>query len=275
MRQLREIIMLANKETLPVSQKISVYKTQDKDRQQNLDWMIAEEVPVAFIYNAEPFAVMMSTPDNLIDFAIGFSLSEEIVTCQAAIEDIYIDVVENGIRVFISIDENLVGLGWKVKRTVAGRTSCGLCGIAELDGAVRTTSKKLKRGFSPSVKAIMKSMESFKQKQELFQSNRSVHGAAFCSKEGDVLLLREDVGRHNALDKLLGRLVTSNFNPLEGYIIMSSRCSFELIKKASTMGVSALITMSAPTGLALSMARSSNMFLASLAGAEGLVVYVE
>lgn len=267
--------MLANKETLCVSQKISVRQTGNGKLHKNNDWMIAEEIPVALIYNAQPYAVMMATPDDLVDFAIGFSLSEEIVTCQVGIEEVYIDVVDDGIRVFISIDENFTGPGWKVKRTIAGRTSCGMCGIAELEGAIGHNLTAVNREFTPTVSSVLKSLDDFKQKQVLFHSNRSVHGAAFCSKDGEVLLLREDVGRHNALDKVLGRLASSSFKASAGYIVMSSRCSFELVKKASLMGVSALITMSAPTGLALNMARSANMFLASKGSAEELIVYVD
>lgn len=235
-------------------------------------WHLAREVPVAFIYNGHPHAVMMATPQDLEDFAIGFSLSEEVVTERGAIEDIYIEQDEEAFRVFLSIDETKTGPGYQQKRTIAGRTSCGLCGVAELEAAVRVSPNKHAHVTAPAPEVLIRSLQSFHQAQHIHKVNYSVHGAAFYTMDGELLLMREDVGRHNALDKLLGALALRSPAP-QGYVVMSSRCSFELVKKAVAFGLCGLVTISAPTSLALEIAKKSNLFLACQDGPERLTFF--
>lgn len=264
--------MLVSKEVFPVNRTVPVLRVPDRCQVVHDQWVLAEEVPVGLIYNGTPHAVMMATPMDLHEFAIGFTLSEEIATHPDGIEEIYLEPSEDGVRVFVSLNPDFMGPGLDVERNIAGRTSCGMCGLAELKGAVRYPDKKVERRFTPLAHNLTEAFGAFESKQNLFRVNRSVHGAAFCTSDGDIKMISEDVGRHNALDKLLGCLSGSNFSPEDGYILMSSRCSFELVKKAIVYGVNGLVTFSAPTGRAQSMARSANMFLAARAG-DGQVAF--
>ncbi|NVK19508.1 MAG: formate dehydrogenase accessory sulfurtransferase FdhD [Methylocystaceae bacterium] len=261
-----------NNSQVPPSIRVRTSTTYPVGERDSQFWQIATEVPVALIYNGKPHAVMMATPQDLVDFSIGFSLSEEVVTSHAAIEEIYIEHDAEGFRIFISIDENQIGPGYTQTRTIAGRTSCGLCGLAELKDAVRVSANQVVAVDIPDPAIITKSLHAFSDAQAMHQTNRSVHGAAFCSMDGEILLIREDIGRHNALDKLLGALSSSGLSR-NGYLVMSSRCSFELVKKSIVFGLSGLVTISAPTSLALDIAKKANMFLACQQGPNSVTFF--
>lgn len=233
-------------------------------------WQLAEEVPVNLLYNEQPQVVMMATPSDLEDFAWGFSLSEGMVASPDLIRDVAVASVEGGILVDVSI-AGRAAVAREQTRTLEGRSGCGLCGVQRLDQVIRGV-RPVTASFKLSTAAVARAFEELPQKQIINRQNRSVHGAAWCSPEGEVLLIREDVGRHNALDKLIGALARRKTDFSSGFVVMTSRCSYELVQKASAVGVSYLATVSAPTSLALDLAKRSGMALASLSP-EGVVLF--
>jgi FdhD protein len=224
-------------------------------------WQVPEEVPVAFVYNKRPHAVMMATPADLEDFAVGFSVAEDVIDGASAILSLKVDYLDEGIKLCIAADPKRMSKGRKAKRTIEGRSGCGLCGIEQLANAVRTPRKVSDVGGSIGSEAVAAAFKALRDHQPMNRVNRSVHAAAFCDRDGQILVCREDVGRHNALDKLIGALLRANTDPTSGFVIMSSRCSFELVSKAASIGVPFLATVSAPTALALDLAREAGMRL--------------
>lgn len=232
-------------------------------------WQIAEETAVAIAYDGETAAVMMATPADLEDFARGFSLTEGYIATVADIAQIKIAPAVLGIVVELTLHP-----GTKRepagKRTIAGRSGCGICGIDSLEAAMRPP-RKIRAGAAISSDAINRALSELADHQPLNQQTRSVHAAAWASADGRVELAREDVGRHNALDKLIGALAASGRDASAGFIVMSSRCSYELVQKAASAGVPLLATVSAPTGLALDFAYACGMTLAAKSGNEILL----
>lgn len=235
-------------------------------------WMLANEVPVALVYNGKSHAVMMASPLDLEDFAIGFSLSEEIVLNRSAIRSCQVVPCGGGIRLCIVIDETQTGRGWAVERHVEGRSGCGLCGVAEIEDAVRVPSQVLPLVKLPDPETVLSSFNDLPNKQSINQVNHSVHAAAFCTMDGTLQITREDVGRHNALDKVLGALTDSPYDAAQGYIIMTSRCSFELVQKVAACGIAMLATLSAPTALALDLADKAGVKIMARASKKSLML---
>jgi FdhD protein len=231
---------------------------------QPVTWQLPQETPVALQINSEPYTVMMATPADLRDFAFGFLVGEGILKNPGDIRGVLVMPGEDGITVDVAVPETALETSRLARRTVEGRTGCGLCGIEDISSALRPLPV-LERQWAPSAKAIERAAAALFQHQPMNQYNRSVHGAAWVSAEGDIRLVREDVGRHNALDKLIGALLAKNEDLKSGFVLMTSRCSFELVQKTVTAGIGALVTVSAPTALALDLARKSNLFLAALA----------
>ena len=238
---------------------------------QTVSWQLPEEVPVALQLNSEPYTVMMATPADLRDFAIGFVLAEGLVGKVSDIQGVLVMPVENGITVDVAVAESAINAERRVRRSVEGRSGCGLCGVEDIASAIRPLAA-VKRTRAPSTAAILKAAEALPSRQPMNRLNRTVHGAAWVSHNGDIQLVREDVGRHSALDKLIGAMAKSNTDPASGFVLMTSRCSFELVQKSVTFGIGALVTVSAPTALALDLAKKSNLFLAAL-GNGGAVVF--
>ncbi len=234
-------------------------------------WQVPDEVPVALQINSAPYTVMMATPADLTDFGLGFALSEGIVTRRADIRGVLAMPVENGFAVDIAIDDAALAAARMPRRSIEGRSGCGLCGVENIADVVRVT-KPMARQTRPEAAAILKAASELPQRQPMNRVNHTVHGAAWVSLAGKVLLVREDVGRHNALDKLIGALFAAGTDLGTGFVLMTSRCSFELVQKVATVGIGALVTVSAPTMLALEIARSAHLYLASL-GDRGVVVF--
>jgi FdhD protein len=224
-------------------------------------WQVPEEVPVGFVYNKRPHAVMMATPADLEDFAVGFSVAEDVIDGASAILSVKVEELDAGIKLCIAADPTRMSKGRKAKRTIEGRSGCGLCGIEQLENAVRTPRPVSDVGQSIDSKAITAAFSALRDHQPMNRVNKSVHAAAFCDREGKILFAREDVGRHNALDKLIGAILRQKLDPTAGFVIMSSRCSFELVSKAASIGIPLLATISAPTALALDLARQAGMRL--------------
>jgi FdhD protein len=232
-------------------------------------WQIAEEVPVALMFNSEPFAVMMATPADLEDFGVGFSLAERIVGDAGDIAGIIAMPVDNGFCIDIALREGVQPRA--TRRAIEGRSGCGLCGVEDIAEVVRPV-RHVARGFELNEPAVRRAFEALPAHQPMNRLNHSVHAAAWCDRSGQVLQAREDVGRHNALDKLIGALARQKIDPASGFVAMTSRCSFELVQKASATGIPYLATISAPTALALKLAGEANIGLA-VASREGIVFF--
>ncbi len=234
-------------------------------------WLLPEEVPVALQFNSTPYAVMMATPADLEDFAIGFALSEGLVTRASHISNVLIMPSGEGFTADIAIDEKNIIRERMVSRSLEGRVGCGLCGIEDMADAIRMPAGKLTpTRLDP--KAVARAFKALPDHQPMNAVNRTVHAAAWCSAYGAILLAREDVGRHNALDKLIGAMAQSSTSPCDGFVLMSSRCSFELVQKCAIVGISALATVSAPTALAHRLARQAGLNLAALSK-QGVMIF--
>ncbi len=233
---------------------------------------VAEEVPVALVYNGVSHAVMMATPLDLEDFALGFSLSEGILESPHELLDIDTDEAPQGLVARLTISGRRFAALKDRRRNLAGRTGCGLCGVDSLDQAVRSVAP-LERSRPFSAPAVRRALDALPEWQVLNRVTRSLHAAAWADAEGNILLAREDVGRHNALDKLIGALATAGLDPASGFALITSRCSYEMVQKAVTARIPALAAISAPTALAVRMAQAANLTMIALARADGMRVY--
>lgn len=225
-----------------------------------LVWQLPEEVPVAIMHNSVSTAVMMATPADLEDFAVGFSLSESLVIDASAIRNVVALIVENGFCVDIAVDET--SLKPRSARALEGRTGCGLCGVEDIADVVKPTAP-ITQAFALDPASVQKAFADLPALQPMNRVNHSVHAAAWVTPMGEIKLVREDIGRHNALDKLLGAVTRQGLDRKSGFVAMTSRCSFELVQKCAQMGIAHLVTISAPTGLALHLAQEAGMTLAS------------
>ena len=226
-------------------------------------WLLPEEVPVALQLNSTPYAVMMATPANLEDFAIGFALSEGLIAHASQITNILIMPQDQGFTADIAIGESHIIRERMISRSLEGRVGCGLCGIEDMADAIRMPKSKL-TATHLNPESVARAFEDLPNHQPMNAINRTVHAAAWCSAHGSILLAREDVGRHNALDKLIGAMARKHITPDNGFVLMSSRCSFELVQKCAIAGISALATVSAPTALAHRLAKDAGLTLAAL-----------
>lgn len=239
-------------------------------------WALPEEVPVAIQINSESYAVMMATPADLRDFAVGLVLTEGLVKSVSAIKGVLVmPAEENGIAIGMTADvaileHDLVSQRFAT-RAIEGRTGCGLCGVETIAEALKPLPR-LSNGIAPSPESILSAARALPGHQPMNRINRSVHAAAWVSPGGEIWLVREDVGRHNALDKLIGALALADGETTHGFVLMTSRCSFELVQKCALAGIGALVTVSAPTALALDLARTAGMHLAALASG-GVAVF--
>ncbi len=233
-------------------------------------WFLPEEVPVALLINSTSYAVMMATPADLEDFAVGFALSEGLVAHASHVGNVLVMPSGDGFSVDLAIAEDKLIRERMISRSIEGRVGCGLCGIEDMADAIRMPDGKL---HAPKLNAaaVAKAFDALPLQQPMNTLNRTVHAAAFCSVDGAILLVREDVGRHNALDKLIGGMARTHLKP-EGFVLMSSRCSFELVQKCASVGIGALATVSAPTALALKLANQAGLHLAALSKA-GIMIF--
>ena len=230
---------------------------------QRTTWAVPEEVPLAVLFNSQNYAVMMGTPADLEDFAVGFALAEGIVRKAADLTGILVLPSEQGFSVDLSVPDDKLVRERMAKRSLEGRVGCGLCGIEDIKDAIRMPAGTV-AGAALAPQAVARAYEALPRHQPMNAVNRTVHAAAWCSVDGEILLAREDVGRHNALDKLIGALARAGADRRSGFVLMSSRCSFELVQKCAIAGIGALATVSAPTALALSLARQAQLKLAAL-----------
>ena len=233
---------------------------------------MASEVPVALTYNKRSHVVMMVTPDALEDFAIGFSLTEGIIKQASDIQNISVLAREKGLELAVTVSEDCFANLEIQRRNLVGRTGCGLCGAESLDQAIHNPAVVTSR-VCVSTSALQAAILSLNEYQPLQVVTGAVHGAAWCNLEGGILVLREDVGRHNALDKLIGHLHKTGFDPGSGFVLVSSRASYEMVYKAAAAGMEVLVAVSAPTTLAIDFAHRSGITLVGFARPERHNVY--
>jgi FdhD protein len=233
---------------------------------------IPEETAVALTYNGGTYAVMMTTPQDLRDFAIGFSLSEGVIGSPADIDSLDIVQLDDGVELRMWLSQPKADRLRERRRHIAGPTGCGLCGIESIAEAMRPAAVVAPgRQFSPE--QIMAAMRSLPSRQKLNVQTRAVHAAAFWNATSGIVALREDVGRHNALDKLSGALARGSIEAGEGMILLTSRVSVEMVQKSAVIGASVMVSVSAPTALAVRMADAAGITLAAIARADGFEVF--
>ncbi len=225
---------------------------------------IAVEAPVEIAIGGSPFVVMMATPRDLEDFAVGFLLSEGVAECLEDIRGIEIGEADEGWRIRVALSGEKLQAHLARKRAIGGRTGCGLCGVEDFS---QMPAPRLPLPQRPPIEpaAIGKALAELEKRQPLNALTRAVHGAAWCDREGRIVLVREDVGRHNALDKAIGALRRAGVGADSGFFVITSRCSFEMVVKAAIFGAGTLVSLSAPTSLALSRARDFGVAVIAVA----------
>ena len=234
--------------------------------------LIPEETALALTYNGGTYAVMMGSPQNLRDFAIGFSLSEGIVQSSDEIDSLDIVELDDGIELRMWLASSKAELLSERRRHIAGPTGCGICGIDSIAEAVRPAAVVAKgRTFSP--REIMAAMASVAPLQTINIETRAVHAAAFWMPARGIVALREDVGRHNALDKLAGALAQAKISTADGMVLLTSRVSVEMVQKTATIGAPLMVAVSAPTALAVRTADAAGITLVAIARADGFEVF--
>jgi FdhD protein len=229
-------------------------------------------VAVAFTYNGGSYAVMMATPQNLEDFAVGFSVTEGIVSSPAEIRRLEVVEEDIGIELRMWLDEARAKALGDRRRHMAGPTGCGLCGIESLTEAVRP-SPRVRDGLTFTPSEIMRALDALGGHQELNRQTRAMHGAAFWKRGEGIVSLREDVGRHNALDKLAGFLGSNGISGHSGMVLLTSRVSVEMVQKAAVIGVPLLVAVSAPTALAIRTAEQAGITLVAIARNDGFEIF--
>ncbi|GEK48498.1 sulfurtransferase FdhD [Bisbaumannia pacifica] len=230
------------------------------DAQQDL---LALEVPVALVYNGISHAVMMATPADLEEFALGFSLSEGILAHPHECYDLEVREEARGLAVRLTISsQRLVELKAR-RRNLAGRTGCGLCGTEALEQAIRPIPEVTAPSLNDA--AIQRALAALSDHQPLQAATGATHAAAWCDAGGRIQLTREDVGRHNALDKLIGALARRGGPSPDGFALVSSRASYEMVHKCASTGIGALVAVSAATALAVAQAQQAGLLLAGFA----------
>jgi len=257
--------------SLPAATLLNAELLQAGQRTPTQEW-VAEEVPVALVYNGVSHAVMLASPLDLEDFALGFSLSEGIIDqasdlldCEQADSDAGITLaLRITLRAFVRLKEH--------RRTLAGRTGCGVCGAERLADAVRPVRAPV-AGLAVDAAAIERAMAELGNRQGLQHTTGATHASAWCGLDGQVLVLREDVGRHNALDKLIGHLAAQEVDPHTGFVAVTSRASYEMVHKTATAGIGLLAAISAPTALAVRTAQSANLSLVGFARGQRATIY--
>lgn len=234
---------------------------------------VPEEVPIAFTYGGTTHAVMMATPADIKDFAIGFSLSEKIIKTPDDIVNMDILDVGDGIDVQMELREDLQVNFSAKRRVMAGPVGCGLCGIESIDDIMRELPKLGENKLQLSHKIITQAVEQLDNKQEIRAETGAVHAAGFLSSTGILQVIREDVGRHNALDKLIGALALEGIETGKGAIVLTSRVSVDLIQKIAISETPILIAVSTPTALAIRTAEQAGLTLIALARADSFEIY--
>ncbi len=238
----------------------------------NADLALAEEVPIALVFNGISHAVMMASPADLEDFALGFALTEGLIDSPSQLYGIEHDVLVQGIEVRLEVAAQAEQRLKERRRSMAGRTGCGLCGADSLD-QVRLSGLPQAPNVGLATEAMFKSHALLRQHQPEKQRTGATHAAAWANLDGDIVCVREDVGRHNALDKLIGALRKAGQDMAQGFVCITSRASFEMVQKTLQSGAGVLTAVSAPTSLAVELAQDHNLLLICLVRGDGFSTY--
>ena len=253
----------------------SIEKFNDNQLVKAID-CLAEEVPVALVFNGISHAVMLATPQDLEDFALGFSLTEGILQHKSELYDIEIVPQENGIELQLNIATERFEKLKERRRSMVGRTGCGLCGAENLSQVMRlpqAAANMIKQPLQTlNAQSVQNALTNIHAQQALQQATGAMHACAWADVEGNISLVREDVGRHNAMDKLIGALAKNPPNSA-GFVLTTSRASYEMVQKVMSVGINTLAAISAPTGLAVRIAEENNITLLGFVRQHQHVVY--
>lgn len=233
---------------------------------------VPEETALAITYNGGTYAVMMGTPQDYRDFAYGFSLSEGVVADIGEIESFEAVEFDDGVELRMWLASDKAESISARRRQIAGPTGCGLCGIDSITEAVKPAAV-VGAGSSFTFSQIMAAMDALAPLQKINIETRAVHAAAFWTREQGIFALREDVGRHNALDKLAGALAQASVDTQRGMVLLTSRVSVEMVQKTAAIGAPVMVSVSAPTALAIRMAEAAGITLAAIARSDGFEVF--
>jgi FdhD protein len=233
---------------------------------------VVEETPVVIVYNRVPHVVMMATPEDLEDFALGFSITEELIRSPADLHAVAVERFSQGIEIQATIDPACDAVVAGRTRRMSGRTGCGICG-ADSIAAVLKTVHPVREGRPVAPAVIQRALDALTEHQRLNREAGAVHAAGWASLDGAIQLAREDVGRHNALDKLIGAALKAGVDPARGFVVVTSRASFEMVQKATVLGSPILAAISGPTGLAVRVADEAGLTLVGFARKGQLTVY--
>lgn len=245
---------------------------RDPPHETEIHRMAPDETPIGISYNERPHAVLMATPQDLEDLAIGFTLTESIAEV-SDIEDVTVEEREEGVAVNVVLKPMAEqSLSLARKRSLEGRSSCGLCGVTKLSDTVRSL-RRVGEGLHLSHEVIQTALDALDKAQNLGRITRATHAAAWMDPEGRLQLVREDVGRHCALDKLIGAALADGLDPSGAFIVVTSRCSYEMVEKTAMAGVPVLVAISAPTALAIRKAEEAGLTLVALARSDGHTVF--
>jgi FdhD protein len=243
------------------------------DGTETISRKIAEETPVGIYYNGLPYAVMMATPADLEDFGVGFSITERIVEYRSQLLELNVQPTGLGIELRITVGKTAILTRVNERRrSTPGRTGCGLCGVHRLEEAI-VALPRVVQGEPIRSQSIRGAINDLASLQSLNAETHAVHAAAWSTPDGHLVLVREDVGRHNALDKLIGAMASAAIDPRSGFCVITSRCSYEMVQKAALAGIGVIVAISAPTELAIRQAEAAGVTLVALARSDGFAVY--
>lgn len=261
------------KQNILGSKTVSAHLRQASNSHQN-EWILAEEQPIAIRINEETYAVMLATPLDLMDFTRGFCLSEGLVKSADAIKNITEKQIRDGIEINVTLSEEAFDRFHIIdrRRRLAGASGCGVCGLTSLSHIVEDLPK-ITADVKIPLSSLIKARKDLRQHTPLNKKSFSVHAAAFANQNGDILLAREDVGRHNALDKLFGALSQQNIDIKSGFILFTSRFAYEMAQKCIRMGAPIIASISSPTTMAVDMAIDADMTFAAFAADDKLMVF--
>jgi FdhD protein len=231
-----------------------------------------QETAVGVSYDSEPYAVLMATPQDVADLALGFTVSERIAKAGEVL-DVRVSEHDEGLVADVLLSRaGAASARDRRRRNLEGRSSCGLCGVQSPEDALRALPV-LPDGLTVTRDAIQAALTAMEPLQVLGNETRATHAAAWAARDGRIALVREDVGRHNALDKLIGAALKAGLDPAEAFVIVTSRCSYEMVEKTALAGVALLVAISAPTALAVRKAEGANLTLIALARRDGHAVF--
>lgn len=256
---------------VPGATHVSVLLNRGGKQTQTTDWL-ADEVPVSLVFNGLSHAVMLATPLDIEDMAIGFAFTEGFLQRRAELYGVEVETTPLGIEAQLEVSSACFARLKDRRRSLAGRTGCGLCGTESLEH-VHLSPPPLRARPAVQASAIADALKAVQRFQVLQRSTGAVHAAAWCDLSGSVLLCREDVGRHNALDKVIGAMLVRQVDPSTGFLLVTSRASFEMVQKTAMAGVSMLIAISAATERAQRVATGAGVCLVGFARQSNFVAY--